>query len=37
MDVDIQDITKSIVRVCEQGGVKVSDVLAAFVAKTVSS
>jgi hypothetical protein len=35
MEVDIQDITKSIVRVCEQGGAHVSNVLAAFVAKTV--
>ena len=31
----MQEIIKSIIRVCEQGGQEVSDVLAAFVAKTV--
>ncbi len=34
---EIKDIIKSIVKGCNQGGVVVSEILAAFVAKTVSS
>jgi len=33
---EIRDIVKTIVRGCSQGGVVVRDVLAAFVARTVS-
>lgn len=33
---DIQDIVNSIVRGCSHGGQEVSEILAAFVAKTVS-
>ena len=32
---EIKDIVKTVVRGCRQGGVVVSDVLAAFVARTV--
>jgi hypothetical protein len=32
---DIKDIVNTIVRGCAQGGLEVSDVLAAFVARTV--
>lgn len=32
---DIQDIVQSIVRGCSHGGQEVSEILAAFVAKTV--
>jgi hypothetical protein len=34
---EIRDIVSSIVRGCNHGGIPVSEVLAAFVAKTVSS
>ncbi len=32
---DIKDIVSTIVRGCAQGGLEVSDVLAAFIARTV--